>query len=75
VKPETDEDLALLTKIRAIEAQEDDQDARDAARYRWLRSRGVAFYGDPKRSMEEGLVRRFTNLDEVVDYLAGLEKQ
>jgi hypothetical protein len=69
-RPTDDDDRALLEAIRAIEAQED---ARDAARYRWLRSRGVAFYGDPKRSLENGLVRRFTNLDEVVDHLSGLE--
>jgi hypothetical protein len=39
----------------------------DALRYRWLRTRGAAFAGDPKRHLEEGLVYRIGNLDDAID--------
>jgi hypothetical protein len=43
----------------------------DAARYRWLRVRGVAI--DQTESQKRGFVRRCCNLDEEVDHLRAAE--
>lgn len=57
--------LQLIAEVRALRA-ENERLRADAARYQRLRVLGAAVYGT--EHLTRGLVSRFTNLDEIVDY-------